>query len=102
IISCQPNGRFGGHAPRGGPGGNMSEGLSPSPRGTRPGFALNTHNWLGGLIVSVLAVFFLAFAFYLPNAVTARFLAAALLVIGVAAAVRFLPAPAPPQFFVRP
>jgi hypothetical protein len=73
----------------------MSEGLSPSPRGTRPGFALNTHNWLGGLIVAVLAVFFLAFSFYVPNAVTARFLAAALLAIGIAAAVGLLPVHGP-------
>src|SRR5262249_1895856 len=101
-----------GHAPRGGPGGNMSEGLSPSPRGTRPGFAINTpnflcrpvfaintHNWLGGSIVAVLAVFFLAFAFYIPNALTARFLAAALLVIGIGAAVGLLPVHAPRDLY---
>jgi len=77
----------------------MSEGLSPSPRGTRPGFAINTHNWLGGSIVAVLAVFFLAFAFYIPNALTARFLAAALLVIGIGAAVGLLPVHAPRDLY---
>ena len=77
----------------------MSEGLSPSPRGTRPGFAINTHNWLGGSIVAVLAVFFLAFAFYIPNAVIPRFLAAALLMIGIATAVGLLPVHGPRDFF---
>ena len=28
----------------------MSEGLSPSPGGTRPGFSVNTHNLIGGLL----------------------------------------------------
>src|SRR5215211_3672886 len=49
------------------PGGNMSEGVSPSPRGTRPGFSINRHNLIGGLIVAVLAALLLAWAFYLPN-----------------------------------
>ena len=47
----------------------MSEGVSPSPGGTRPGFSVNTHNLIGGLTVAVLALLFLGYAFYVPNAV---------------------------------
>jgi hypothetical protein len=46
----------------------MSEGISPSPRGGRPGFSVNTHNLIGGLTVAVLALWFLGYAFYVPNA----------------------------------
>jgi putative tricarboxylic transport membrane protein len=77
----------------------MSEGLSPSPRGTRPGFALNAHNLIGGLIVAVLALLFLGYAFYVPNTTIPRLMAAALLLIGVAAAVGFLPVHAPRDFY---
>jgi hypothetical protein len=41
----------------------MSEGVSPSPGGTRPGFSVNTHNLIGGLIVAVLALLMLGYAF---------------------------------------
>src|SRR5207247_8409374 len=88
-----------GHTVRGGPGGNMSERLSPSPGGTRPGFALNIHNLIGGLIVAVLAVLFLGFAFYEPNAVIPRFLSAALIVVGIAIAIGFLPVHAPRDLY---
>jgi putative tricarboxylic transport membrane protein len=77
----------------------MSEGVSPSPRGTRPGFAINTHNLIGGLIVAVLALLFLGWAFYLPNAVIPRFLAAALVLVGIAAAIGILPVHGPRDFY---
>ena len=77
----------------------MSEGLSPSPGGTRPGFSVNTHNLIGGLIVAVLAVLFLGYAFYVPNAVIPRFLSAALIVIGIATAVGFLPVHGPRDLY---
>jgi putative tricarboxylic transport membrane protein len=77
----------------------MSEGLSPSPQGTRPGFSVNTHNLIGGLIVAVLAVLFLGYAFYVPNAVIPRFLSAALIVIGIATAVGFLPVHGPRDLY---
>src|SRR5207245_6723086 len=88
-----------GHTVRGGPGGKMSARLSPSPGGTRPVFALNIHNLIGGLIVAVLAVLFLGFAFYEPNAVIPRFLSAALIVIGIAIAIGFLPVHAPRDLY---
>jgi putative tricarboxylic transport membrane protein len=77
----------------------MSEGLSPSPQGTRPSFSVNTHNLIGGLIVAVLAVLFLGYAFYVPNAVIPRFLSAALIVIGIATAVGFLPVHGPRDLY---
>ena len=66
----------------------MSEGVSPSPGGTRPGFSINTHNLIGGLIVTVLALFMLGYGFYVPNTVIPRLMLAALAVIGIAAAAR--------------
>src|SRR5258708_35879818 len=98
-MSCEPNGRFGGYRVRDGPGGNMSEGLSPSPQGTRPSFSVHKHNLIGGLIVAVLAVLFLGYAFYVPNAVIPRFLSAALIVIGIATAVGFLPVHGPRDLY---
>src|SRR6266478_4295052 len=76
ITLCEPNGRFGAHG-AGCHGGNMSEGVSPSPGGTRPGFSINTHNLIGGLIVTVLALFMLGYAFYVPNTVIPRLMLAA-------------------------
>ena len=77
----------------------MSEGVSPSPRGTRPGFAINTHNLIGGLIVAVLALLFLGWAFYVPNALIPRFLSAALVLVGVAAAIGIVPVHAPRDLY---
>ena len=75
----------------------MSEGVSPSPRGTRPGFSVHTHNLIGGLIVTVLALFMLGYAFYVPN--TPRLMLAALAVIGIAAAVGLVPVHGPRDFY---
>src|SRR5260221_14796204 len=72
-------------------GGNMSEGVSPSPGGTRPGFSINTHNLIGGLTVAVLALLMLGYSFYVPNTVIPRLILAALAVIGIATAVWFVP-----------
>jgi putative tricarboxylic transport membrane protein len=77
----------------------MSEGVSPSPQGTRPGFSINTHNLIGGLIVAVLAALLLAWAFYLPNTVIPRFMSAALVLVGIATAIGLLPVHAPRDFY---
>jgi putative tricarboxylic transport membrane protein len=77
----------------------MSEGVSPSPRGTRPGFAINAHNLIGGLIVAALALFFLGWAFYLPNTLIPRLLSAALLLVGIAAAIGIMPVHAPRDLY---
>src|SRR5262249_21655373 len=92
------NGRFGAHS-AGCQGGNMSEGVSPSPRGTRPGFSVNTHNLIGGLIVTVLALLMLGYAFYVPNTDIPRFMLAGLAVVGIATAVGLLPVHGPRDFY---
>src|SRR5262249_60817623 len=77
----------------------MSEGVSPSPRGTRPGFSVNTQNLLGGLIVAVLALLMLGFAFYVPNTVIPQLMLAGLVLIGIAVAGGFGPGDPPRGFF---
>jgi putative tricarboxylic transport membrane protein len=77
----------------------MSDGVSPSPRGTRPGFSVNTYNLIGGLIVAVLAVSFLGWAFYVPNTLIPRLLAAALVAVGIAAAIGVLPVHGPRDLY---
>jgi putative tricarboxylic transport membrane protein len=77
----------------------MSEGVSPSPGGTRRGLSVNTHNLVGGLIVTVLAAVLLVWAFYVPNAFIPRLISAALVLVGIAAAVGFLPVHAPRDFY---
>jgi putative tricarboxylic transport membrane protein len=77
----------------------MSEGVSPSPEGTRRSLSFNSHNLVGGLIVAVLAASFLVWAFYVPNAVIPRFMAAALLLVGIAAAIGLIPVHAPRDFY---
>jgi len=77
----------------------MSDGVSPSPQGTRPGFSINTHNLIGGLIVAVLALFFLGWAFYVPNTLIPRFLAAALVVVGIGAAIGVMPVHGPRDLY---
>jgi putative tricarboxylic transport membrane protein len=77
----------------------MSEGVSPSPRGTRPGLSINTHNLIGGLTLAVLALLLLGYAFYVPNTVIPRLMAAALVLAGVAAAFGFLPVHGPRDFY---
>jgi len=77
----------------------MSEGVSPSPRGRRPGFSVNTHNLIGGLTVAVLALLFLGYAFYVPNPVIPGLMSAALVLVGIAAAIGLVPVHAPRDFY---
>jgi putative tricarboxylic transport membrane protein len=77
----------------------MSEGVSPSPGGARPGFSVNFHNLIGGLIIAALGLGFLGYAFYVPNAVIPRFLAGATLLTGVAVAAGLLPVRGPRDFY---
>jgi putative tricarboxylic transport membrane protein len=77
----------------------MSEGVSPSPGGARPGFSVNSHNLIGGLIIAALGLGFLGYAFYMPNAVIPRFLAGATLLIGIAVAAGLLPVRGPRDFY---
>jgi putative tricarboxylic transport membrane protein len=75
----------------------MSEGVTPSPKGT--GFQLNTHNLIGGLVVAVLALALLAYAFYVPNTTIPKFLSAIVALIGIAVAAGVLPVHGPRDFY---
>jgi putative tricarboxylic transport membrane protein len=77
----------------------MSEGVSPSPRGTRPGLSINTHNLIGGMTLAVLALLLLGYAFYVPNTTIPRLMAAASALVGIAAAFGLLPVHAPRDFY---
>jgi putative tricarboxylic transport membrane protein len=75
----------------------MSEGVTPSPKGT--GFSINTHNLIGGLTIAVIALALLAYAFYMPNTTIPKFLAAIVALIGLAVAGGVLPAHGPRDFY---
>jgi putative tricarboxylic transport membrane protein len=78
----------------------MSEGVNPSPKGTFWGFHVNAHNLLGGLTVVALGLALLAYAFYVPsNTTVARYLTAAVIVVGLAVAVGLLPVRGPQDFY---
>jgi putative tricarboxylic transport membrane protein len=75
----------------------MSEGVTPSPRGA--GFQIRTHNLVGGLIVALLGLALLGYAFYVPNTGIPRFLAVLVALIGLAVAVGLLPVHSPRDFY---
>jgi putative tricarboxylic transport membrane protein len=77
----------------------MSEGVSPSPKGTSPGFSFHTRNLIGGLIVAVLALLLLGYAFYVPSAVGPRFVSAFFLLVGIAVAAGLVPVHGPRDFY---
>jgi len=77
----------------------MSEGVSPSPGGARPGFSVNSHNLIGGLIIAALGLGFLGYAFYTPNTLIPRFLAGATLLVGVGVGAGLLPVRGPRDFY---
>jgi len=77
----------------------MSESVSPSPQGTRPSFSINSHNLVGGLIILVLSVALLGYAFYSANAVIPRFMSFALVLVAIAVTVGVVPVPGPRDFY---
>ena len=77
----------------------MSEGVSPPPGGARPSFPSLGHGVLGGTIVAVIALALLVYAFYTPNTTIPRFMAGAVLLVGIAVAIRVLPVPGPRDFY---
>jgi len=75
----------------------MSEGVTPSPKGT--GFSINTHNLIGGLTIAIIALALLAYAFYVPNTTIPKFLAGIVALIGLAVAAGLLPVHGPRDFY---
>src|SRR4051812_20208459 len=76
---------------RGECGGNMSEGVSPSPKGTQPGFTFHTDNFLGGFIIAILALFFLGCTFLISSPTVPRVMSILVAVVGVVIAAGLLP-----------
>jgi putative tricarboxylic transport membrane protein len=54
---------------------------------------------IGGLTVAVLALLFLGYAFYVPNPVIPGLMSAALVLVGIAAAIGLVPVHAPRDFY---
>jgi putative tricarboxylic transport membrane protein len=79
----------------------MSEGVSPSPQGMRPGFSINSHNLVGGLIILVISAALLGYAFYAANTMEGipRLISAALVLIGIGVTVGLIPVPGPRDFY---
>jgi putative tricarboxylic transport membrane protein len=77
----------------------MSEGVSPSPKGTRQAFSVHTHRLFGGSIVAVLALALLVWTFYVPNALIPQFLSALIALVGIAVAAGLLPVHGPRDFY---
>ncbi len=75
----------------------MSEGVTPSPKGT--GFQIRTHNLVGGAVIAVIGLLLLVYAFEVPSTTIPRFLAGATGLVGVAVAVGLLPVPNPRDFY---
>jgi putative tricarboxylic transport membrane protein len=69
----------------------MSEGASPSPKGTHPGFGFHTDNFLGGFIIAVLALFLLACTFLISSPLVPRVMAILVAVVGVVIAAGLMP-----------
>ena len=77
----------------------MSEGVSPSPKGTRQAFSVHAHRLFGGSIVAVLALALLVWTFYVPNALIPQFLSALIALVGIAVAAGLLPVHGPRDFY---
>jgi putative tricarboxylic transport membrane protein len=69
----------------------MSEGVSPSPKGTRSGFTFHTDHFLGGLIIALVALFLLACTFLISSPTVPRVMAILVAVAGVAIAAGLVP-----------
>jgi putative tricarboxylic transport membrane protein len=77
----------------------MSEGVSPSPKGTRQAFSVHTHRLLGGSTVAVLALALLVWTFYTPHPLMPGFLSALIALVGIAVAAGLLPVHGPRDFY---
>lgn len=69
----------------------MSEGVSPSPKGTHSGFTFHTDNFVGGIIIALSALFLLACTFLISSPTVPRVMAILVAVVGVAIAAGLVP-----------
>jgi putative tricarboxylic transport membrane protein len=69
----------------------MSEGVSQSPKGTQSGFTFHTDNFVGGIIIAVLALLLLGCTFLITSPTVPRILAIVVALAGVAIAAGLVP-----------
>jgi putative tricarboxylic transport membrane protein len=96
-MRAEPSDKIG--AQRAASGGNMSDGVTPSPKGTRWTLQINSHNLLGGVVVAAVALVLLGYALYTSNTTIPRFICAVIALAGIATAVGVLPVPGPRDFY---
>src|ERR1700730_4292911 len=85
-----------------GPGGNMSESVTPSPQGAGGVSEVRSDNLVGGTIVAALGLALLGFSFYMPNTtMVPRIIAVLIALTGIATAMGVIPVRAPRDFYGR-
>jgi putative tricarboxylic transport membrane protein len=77
----------------------MSEGVTPSPKGTRWASQINSHNLLGGVVLAAVALGLFGYALYTPNTTIPRFICGLIALLGIAVAVGVAPVPGPRDFY---
>jgi putative tricarboxylic transport membrane protein len=77
----------------------MSEGVTPSPKGTLGGLPLNTHNLIGGLTITAVAIALLVYAFLMPNTAVPRILSGLVALTGIGVAIGLVPVHGPRDFY---
>src|SRR6202048_4628874 len=83
-----------------GPGGNMSESVTPSPQGAGGVSEVRSHNLVGGTIVAVLGLALLGFSFYMPNTtMVPRILSVLIVLAGIGTAMGGIPVQGPRDFY---
>jgi putative tricarboxylic transport membrane protein len=77
----------------------MSQGVTPSPKGTRWALQINTHNLIGGIIIAAIALVLFGYALYLSNTTIPRFICGFIVLLSVAVAAGIVPVPGPRDFY---
>jgi putative tricarboxylic transport membrane protein len=77
----------------------MSQGVDPSPNGTRWVLSGSAHNMVGGSIVAVLGFALLVYSFFVPSPAVPRIIAILLALLGVAVAAGLVPVRGPRDFY---
>ncbi len=77
----------------------MSQGVTPSPKGTRWALQINTHNLIGGVIVAAIALVLFGYALYVSNTTVPRFICGLIVLLGLAVAAGLVPVPGPRDFY---
>jgi putative tricarboxylic transport membrane protein len=77
----------------------MSQGVTPSPKGTGWALQINTHNLIGGVVVAAIALVLFGYALYVSNTTIPRFICGFIALLGLAVAAGLVPVPGPRDFY---